>query len=145
MLPETSVHIRTTRRYVPEDGNICSYHCENIRSTRALVYILTKAWAPIRIHASTVIGEMQSVSIAVSCRKAYVPKKHPFRLHLATVLCVFVFPFLLLSVFHTRKRYDCQLLILYPDFEWFTLFHALWIGMKMSFGIFKDKVVPVFN
>jgi hypothetical protein len=59
--------------------------------------------------------------------------------------CVFLFPCLLLSVFHTRKRYDCQLLILYPDFEWVTLFHALWIGTKMSFGILKDKVVPLFN
>jgi hypothetical protein len=29
---ETSVHIRTTRRYIPEDGNIHCYRCENLKS-----------------------------------------------------------------------------------------------------------------
>jgi hypothetical protein len=29
---ETSVHIRTTRRYIPEDGNIHNYRCENLKS-----------------------------------------------------------------------------------------------------------------
>jgi hypothetical protein len=29
---ETSVHIRTTRRYILEDGNIHNYRCENDRS-----------------------------------------------------------------------------------------------------------------
>jgi hypothetical protein len=29
---ETSVHIRTTRRYIPEDGNIRNYRWENLKS-----------------------------------------------------------------------------------------------------------------
>jgi hypothetical protein len=29
---ETSVHIRTTRSYIPEDGNIYNYRCENLKS-----------------------------------------------------------------------------------------------------------------
>jgi hypothetical protein len=29
---ETSVHIRSARRYVPEDGSICNYRCENHKS-----------------------------------------------------------------------------------------------------------------
>jgi hypothetical protein len=29
---EMSVHIRTTRRYIPEDGNFHNYRCENLRS-----------------------------------------------------------------------------------------------------------------
>jgi hypothetical protein len=28
---ETSVHIRTTRRYVPEDGNIHNHRYENLK------------------------------------------------------------------------------------------------------------------
>jgi hypothetical protein len=28
----TPVHIRTTRRYIPEDGNIHNYRCENLKS-----------------------------------------------------------------------------------------------------------------
>jgi hypothetical protein len=29
---ETSVHIRTTRHYIPDDGNIHNYRCENLKS-----------------------------------------------------------------------------------------------------------------
>jgi hypothetical protein len=29
---KTSVHIWTTRRYIPEDGNIHDYRCENLKS-----------------------------------------------------------------------------------------------------------------
>jgi hypothetical protein len=29
---EISVHIRTTRRYIPEDGNIHNHRCENLKS-----------------------------------------------------------------------------------------------------------------
>jgi hypothetical protein len=28
---ETSVHMRITRRYVPEHGNIRNYRCENVK------------------------------------------------------------------------------------------------------------------
>jgi hypothetical protein len=29
---ETSIHIQTTRQYIPEDGNIHNYGCENLKS-----------------------------------------------------------------------------------------------------------------
>jgi hypothetical protein len=29
---ETSVHIQTTQRHIPEDGNIHNYRCENLKS-----------------------------------------------------------------------------------------------------------------
>jgi hypothetical protein len=29
---ETSVHIRTTRHNMPEDGSIDNYHCEDLKS-----------------------------------------------------------------------------------------------------------------
>jgi hypothetical protein len=33
----SNVHIRTTRRYIPEDGKIHNYRCENLKA-----YSLTK-------------------------------------------------------------------------------------------------------
>jgi hypothetical protein len=38
-LVETPVHIRITRRYIPEDVNIHNYRCENFKS-----YIALTAW-----------------------------------------------------------------------------------------------------
>jgi hypothetical protein len=32
MFPETSAHIRTTWRYIPEDGEFRNYRCENLKS-----------------------------------------------------------------------------------------------------------------
>jgi hypothetical protein len=36
---ETSVHIRTTRRYIPEDWSIRNYRCENLKSCISLRHL----------------------------------------------------------------------------------------------------------
>jgi hypothetical protein len=45
---ETSGHIRTTRRYIPEEGNINNYRCKNLKS-----YILSESTQDVvlEVHA----------------------------------------------------------------------------------------------
>jgi hypothetical protein len=39
---ETQVHTRTTRRYIPEDGNMDKYRCENLKSYIAVSFLKTR-------------------------------------------------------------------------------------------------------
>jgi hypothetical protein len=46
---ETSVHILTTQRYIPKDGNFCNFRCENIRSyTLHIWFPETLIWASVQ-------------------------------------------------------------------------------------------------
>jgi hypothetical protein len=54
---ETSIHVWTTRHSIPEDGKICNYYCENLKSYLMLVcclsYSLTLKME--RVHSSEVM------------------------------------------------------------------------------------------
>jgi hypothetical protein len=34
---ETSFHIRTARRYIPQDGSIHNYRCKNLKSYKCMI------------------------------------------------------------------------------------------------------------
>jgi hypothetical protein len=57
---ETSVHVRTTRRYIPEDGDFHNYRCENLKS-----YIFFTSLTSKRINTVNQQWTKQTVQLHV--------------------------------------------------------------------------------
>jgi hypothetical protein len=62
---ETSVHIRTTRCYIPEDGNIHNYRCENLGSYTAVSKLFLVA---LREAAHTVAAAQGQLKVSARLR-----------------------------------------------------------------------------
>jgi hypothetical protein len=66
---ETSVHMRTTRHYIPGDGNIHNYSCENLKSWRNVwhyaVHIILFNQKQLFITFQQILGELSFSPVCI--------------------------------------------------------------------------------
>jgi hypothetical protein len=53
---ESSAHVRTTRRYILEDGNVLNYRCENFKSYKVMTCLLS--FIDMLIYKMSYIGNL---------------------------------------------------------------------------------------